>query len=200
MKLPVELQPGEAVVLRVHRHPIYMIMKLTGAALAGIFPVALLLWLGFAVAGASGVAAQLLGAGCALWVGYWLVRAYFIWYRHQHDEWVITNQRLIDSFKRHWFDHQISSADLVNVQDITVERSGLLPTMFNFGDVRCQTAGERSAFVLAAVPQPSAVLAIVDRTRDTARLESAGHRPRQGQAGGDPDEDSPPVPDTVPRK
>jgi hypothetical protein len=46
--------------------------------------------------------------------------------------------------------------------------------MFNFGDVRCQTAGEVPNFVLDGIPDPSGVMAIVDASRDAARKSLRG--------------------------
>jgi membrane protein YdbS with pleckstrin-like domain len=181
MDLPVALQPGETVVLRVRRHPIYVTLKLAAVTLVAVVPVALALWLANRTAGMGSTAGRIVLAVCAVWLLYWLVRGYFIWYRHEHDQWMVTNQRLIDSYKRHWFDHRVSSADLVNVQDISVHRSGLLATLFNFGDVRCQTAGTESVFVLSAIPRPAEVLGIVDAARDAARLDAhRGPRPQTG--------------------
>jgi hypothetical protein len=171
MKLPVELQAGESVVLRCRRHPIYLCLRLAGTVFAAVVPVALVLWLGLATVGLGGAVGAVLAGVCAIWALYWAIRGYFIWYRHEHDEWIVTNQRLLDTYKRHWFDQQIASADLINVQDITVHRSGLLPTIFNFGDVRCQTAGTDSVFVLSGIPTPSKALATIDATRDAARTE-----------------------------
>lgn len=115
---------------------------------------------------------DLLLLGLALaWLLFWGVRAYFTWYRYQNDVWVITNQRIIDSIKRHWFHHTMASADLIDVEDINVVREGLLPTAFNFGDVKCQTAGEVPNFVLRGVPEPARTLGVVDAARDAARRQ-----------------------------
>jgi hypothetical protein len=102
------------------------------------------------------------------------VRGYFTWYRYHNDLWAVTNQRIVDSIRRHWFHHRMSSADLVDVEDINVVREGILPTMFNFGDVRCQTAGEVPNFILAGVPRPSEILATIDAARDAARRSLRG--------------------------
>ena len=40
----------------------------------------------------------------------------------------------------HPFSHRLATADLVNVQDISVEKIGFIPTVLGFGDVVCQTA------------------------------------------------------------
>ena len=202
MELPVTLQPRERVLLTVKRHPIYVILKIISAAAAGLIPAVLLRWLGLGVAGATGLAATLLWGVGAAWVLFWVLWAFFVWYRHQHDLWIITNQRLLDLYKRDPFHQTLSSADLVNVQDISVSRSGLFATLFRFGDVRCQTAGTNASFILSGVPNPNGVLATIDQARDTARLEIArGELPGEGAVL--PRVTSTParfgVPDSIPR-
>lgn len=204
-KLPVELQPRESVILLARRHPVYTIFKLVADALAGIVPAALLLWLAIWVFDATGLVRTAVIAVAVLWLMFWLVQIVIVWYHYRHDFWIVTNQRLIDLYKKNPFNQSLSSADLVNVQDISVNQRGLLPTIFKFGDVRCQTAGVNTIFTLAGVPNPASVLATIDAARDRARLENArGELP----GGGEPDRASmpgvrrysdAPVPDSVPR-
>jgi len=179
-KLPVDLQPSERVLLRARRAPVYLYAKLAGMLLAIVVPVAALLLGVGATVGLSGVALTATLVVCAVWALYWLVRAYFAWYQHAHDEWLVTDQRLIDSYKRNWFDQRIASADLMNVQDMSVSRSGPLASLFNFGDVVCQTAGASSRFVLSDVPRPADVMRLIDGARDAAR--GVVHGPRRGPA------------------
>jgi len=171
MKLPFELQGDESVLLFCRRHWLYLWSKVVAAAVAGIVPIAALTVLVAKRAGLGGTVGLVVLVVDLLWGGYWLVRGYFTWYHYSHDIWVVTNQRIIDSLKRHWFHHRMASADLVDIEDIAVVREGLLQTMFNFGDVRCQTAGEQPNFILAGIPGPSKVLGIVDAARDAARRQ-----------------------------
>ena len=168
-KLPVELQPDERVVMRVRRTPVFFVVKLVAIALALALPIAALLWVVNATAGLTGTARTVTLIVCAVWAVGWLVRAYFTWYQYVHDQWIVTTQRLIDSDKKNWFNQDIASADLVNVQDINVSKKGLLASMFNFGDVVCQTAGTDARFVLSDVPKPADVMRVIDGTRDEAR-------------------------------
>jgi hypothetical protein len=43
--------------------------------------------------------------------------------------------------------------------------------MFNFGDLRCQTAGTEPNFILAGIPDPTGLLATVDAARDASRQQ-----------------------------
>jgi hypothetical protein len=97
---------------------------------------------------------------------------FLLWYRYNNDMWVITNQRLIDSFRKHPFSLAITSADLVNVQDISVERNGILRTTLDYGDIVCQTAGVQQGFRLVGIPHPRAVQMLIDKERDRERMRT----------------------------
>jgi len=174
LKLPFELQGGEYVIMRARRHPVFVWSRLVGFALLALVPAIVLLAVVGATAGLGGTAGWITIAVAVIWIAFWAVRAYFTWYRYENDIWVVTNQRLIDSNKNHWFHHAMSSADLINVEDLSIEKSGVLATMFNFGNVRCQTSGTQPNFVLSGVPNPSKLLSMIDASRDAARRELGG--------------------------
>ncbi len=173
-KLPFELQGEERVVLFCRRHWLYFYTKLASVVLALLLPTIVLLGLVHFTAGLGGTVGKVALIIAAAWVVFWAIRGYFTWYRYQNDVWVVTNQRIIDSTKYNWIKQRMASADLVDVEDINVVREGLFATMFNYGDLRVQTAGEVANFVLAGIPAPSKVLAVVDSSRDAARRQFRG--------------------------
>jgi hypothetical protein len=123
-----------------------------------------------AAGGYEGAGATIFRIVALVWSLFWAGRIFLAWYRYHNDIWVITNQRLVDSYKPHPFDLTISTADLVNVQDMTVERSGLLRTMLDYGDIVCQTAADNQDFRLPGIPKPRETQALVDRERDRERV------------------------------
>lgn len=171
MKLPFELQNGEEVLLFCRRHWLYLWSRLALLAIYAIIPVVALTWLAAATAGLGSGFGRIVLIVDAVWLVFWAIRGYFTWFRYENDIWVVTNQRVVDSLKRHWFHHRIASADLVDIEDMAVHREGILQTAFNFGDVRCQTAGEVANFILAGIPSPTNVLGTVDAARDAARRD-----------------------------
>lgn len=170
MNLPFAVQPGESVVALYRRHWVHLWPAVPlQAVLALVLPLALL-WLVGRTTDVTPVMRNVAGIAGIAWGVFWLFRAYLTYYRYQNDIWVLTNQRLIDSFKAHWFSHRMVTADLVNIQDISAHREGLLQTWLNFGNLECETAGERHHFTLAGIPRPSDALAEVDQARDAARV------------------------------
>lgn len=171
MKLPFELQTDEKVLVFTRRHWVSIIPRLVADVLALIVPTVLVTWLVSATTGLGGMGAKVVAVLALGWAALLIIRGYFDWFRYQNDLWVVTNQRVIDSVKRNWFHHVMSSADLIDIQDISVDRNGLLATMFRFGDVRCQTAGEQPHFIFAGIANPGQMLEILDRARDAARKD-----------------------------
>ena len=152
--LPFPLQDGEQVLEVCRRHWVYL-----WPSIAILFIVAVLppVAIGFVLSEAGayeGTVARIFWVAAALWFAFWAVRIFLTWYRYHNDVWVVTNQRLIDSFKPHPFDLRISSADLVSVQDMTIERSGLLRTLLDYGDIVCETAADNQDFRLPGIPNP----------------------------------------------
>lgn len=168
-RLPFALQDGEEIMLLLRRHWFQLYPRLGLMVFAAFTPPAFVLVLVARTVGLDGVPGMIAWSASGLWVAYWMGRMYFTWYRYEHDLWVITNQRVVDSYKKHWFSHRMASADLVDVEDISASREGVLATWLNFGDLRLQTAGQEANFILSGIPQPSATLTVIDRARDAAR-------------------------------
>ncbi len=168
--LPFPLQEGEQVLALCRRHWWFLWPQSILLTLVGVVPVALVAW-AFSEIGILDDLGIFFWIGAALWLGYWAIRLFFNWYRYRHDIWVVTNQRLIDSFKAHPFNLRISTADLVNVQDMSVVKNGILATLLNFGDVICETASAESvSFRITGIPHPESLQLLIDRERDRERM------------------------------
>jgi hypothetical protein len=170
MKFPFPLQEGEEVLTLARRHWLFVWPKIIAGGLTALVVVVGFWWGMLRLDWADNDVPRWLGlAATVAWLGYWSVRLYFFKYRYDNDIWVVSNQRIIDSVKNHWFHLQMSTADLVDIEDMSVTRTGILGTLFDFGDIDCQTAGAVRKFALRGIPQPREVQALVDRLRDEAR-------------------------------
>ncbi len=170
MDLPVTLQPGEELVQLVRRHPIFIILQVILITAMTLLAIIVLSWLTARSPDLVTVCAVLIVGAVA--VG--LLVGFFAVYRYMNDLWLITNQRLIDSLKTSPFNHQVSSTSLRHVQNTSIVKSGILATLFNFGDIVCQTASTDGSFELRDVPQPTEVLNEIDRARAGLRYDVTG--------------------------
>lgn len=169
MSNPVQLQRDEVVIATFRRHPVYVILHIIGAIVVTILLALLISWLRALL---GGILNSLFGWLIAIVIIAGILYVVFQFFRYWNDQWMITNQRLVDSTRRSPFSHEVSSTDLINVQDISTSKHGVFATIFDFGDVRCQTASTSSGFTIRGVPKPNEVLELIDQKRDEARERS----------------------------
>jgi hypothetical protein len=73
------------------------------------------------------------------------------------DVWIITSKKIIDVEQHSLFRREISIMNLEKIQDITFEIRGFIPTLFNYGDIKVQTAGAVGSFLIRGVPNPALI-------------------------------------------
>lgn len=89
------------------------------------------------------------------------VYGFLIWFDHYLDVWIITNKRVINVEQKGLFSRHVSELGFLQIQDISTDINGLIPTILNYGDVHIQTAAEQSKFIFHCVPNPYAIKAIL---------------------------------------
>jgi hypothetical protein len=168
-KVPFPLQQNEQVIKLARRHWWFLWPYTVWLAIVAIAPVVVLVW--FVDLVGIDDPGWFLWIPVLLWLGYWGIRAIFNWYRYQNDIWVVTNQRLIDVFRTNPFNKRVTTADLVNIQDMRVERRGITATILGYSDLICSTAGtEGGTFVIGGVPHAEELQLMIDRERDRERM------------------------------
>lgn len=172
--LPFPLQDGEGVIQLCRRHWWFLWPQTIVYVLTALVPVALIAFL-LDLAGILDDLGIWYWLIALVWVVYWAFRALLNWYRYHHDIWVITNQRIIDSYRSHPFNLRVSTADLINVQDMSVHKDGILPTLLNFGNIDCETAGGvEQDFKISGIPRPEDLQLLIDKERDRERSNYRG--------------------------
>lgn len=84
-----------------------------------------------------------------LWLYFFL-----IWVDYYLDIWIVTNKRILDIEQKGLFSREVSEFSISRIQDITVEVTGIFPTLFHYGDIHIQTAGESRQFVFKDIRNP----------------------------------------------
>ena len=164
------LQADETVLVICRRHWLYLWPRTAWYAVLALAPVIAAGVLVGRTAGLGGTWGRIFWIAALVWLAFWALRVFLNWYRYNNDIWVVTNQRIIDSTKTTPFNMKMSTADLVNIQDMTVERDGILRTMFDYGDIVSQTAADIQEFRMAGIPHPAEIQLLVDKERDRERM------------------------------
>lgn len=83
--------------------------------------------------------------------------------------YIVTNERIIDIDFVQLLYKQFSEARVSKIQDISYKTSGLLATMFDYGNAYIQTASELPNFEFEAVPHPEQVVQVISEVAEKAR-------------------------------
>jgi uncharacterized membrane protein YdbT with pleckstrin-like domain len=99
------------------------------------------------------------------------------WISFYYDIYIICEDTIVDITQQGFFGRQIAELSLLRVQDVTSNIEGFLPTLFGYGDVLVETAGEKSQnFLLKSLPNPQEVAAkIMQLHNDLIEKEGRHH-------------------------
>lgn len=148
----LQLESNEQILFTHQRHWISLLPVWLGAG-GLVFAIILLSYffglvapkLGFQVPlGGVGVVGLLLG-GLAVLI---LLLGTWVW---RQNQLILTNLHLIQTNQLGLFNRSLSQLSLARIQDVTYRKHGLLATLFNFGDIEVETAGEDENFVFRQV-------------------------------------------------
>src|SRR3569833_2970 len=149
------LEPGEHLVTVIRRHPIgiigiYLEMM---AGIAGIVTLVVLAIFVF-FASLSGSAKGLIAGGAVFVIAFLVLILLISTYVYRQCRLVVSDKSVVQVLQRALFSRKISRLSMSNVEDVNVEQKGILPTMFKYGTLTIQTAGEVDNFVFPFCPDP----------------------------------------------
>lgn len=73
------------------------------------------------------------------------------------DMWIVTNERVINTEQNGLFSRVTSELHLNQIQDITSEMHGIIPTFLTYGSVIIQTAGTKERFHFEQIDNPDKI-------------------------------------------
>jgi hypothetical protein len=150
------MEPGEKLISVVHRHPIGLFAIYAGAAAAFAAFVTLLIFLSsdktFKHLSGS-TYRSIIGVTFLVMIILIIVLAVIIRV-YKQSKLVVTDKSLVQVMQRSLFNRKISRLSMSNVEDVNAEKCGILPTIFNYGTLTIQTAGEEDNFIFPWCPDP----------------------------------------------
>lgn len=105
-----------------------------------------------------------------LYMFFWL-GLFITWIDYYFDTWVVTDQRIVNIEQIGLFRREVSELEHSKIQDVTSEIRGIIPTLFKYGYIYIQTAGEKERFVFKQIPRPVKVRNIIMQLQKRAILE-----------------------------
>ncbi len=162
-RLLVNVKEGEEVRALVRRTPIVALLPLTVSTLLIIAPFFFLYAL--LKLGAGGSALLIVSFLLGLFFGFrtlWVL---------QLNAFILTATRIIDVDQRGIFHKVVSETTYDKVQDVSYVVKGIAPTIFRYGTVVVQTAGNAANLELEGVRFPQRVQELIVRLQQAATAQ-----------------------------
>lgn len=149
-------EPGEKVIMLLRRHWFVILFRIFFFCLSGILPLLLYflandLFNQIASSELGYIILVLFISTYYLYIWLFLFAAFVDYYL---DIWIVTNRRILNIEQKGLFNRVVAEQRLYRIQDVASELKGILPTLFNYGTVHIQTAGEHPRFVFKEVSDP----------------------------------------------
>jgi membrane protein YdbS with pleckstrin-like domain len=151
-----DLDPGEQVNRVIRRHPITLVPALLGAAV--------LILLSFLTsytishfAGQFPFPPSLLFALSLIFLALAVIFVLVAIFVYRRNVLVFTNVHLVIAVQNGLFSHRVSQVAFERVQDVSGSKHGIAQTIFNFGLVEIQSAGEEEKFEFSGAPDPQGI-------------------------------------------
>jgi len=163
--MKIKLEKEEKILLQVHKHWFNFLGTFLLVLVLAVAPPLLLLILrnldlpiNFSLAG-NAISLGLFMY--SIWLLLLWIFLFIEWTDYYLDVWYITNKRIIDAEQKGIFHREVSSLYISRIQDVTIEIRGIIPTIFGFGDLHVQTAGEDRAIILKTAAKPEYVKELI---------------------------------------
>lgn len=75
---------------------------------------------------------------------------------YRGNQLIVSDKNVTQVLQIGLFDRKVSELSLGNVEDVTAQQRGIFPTIFNYGILRIETAGEQNNFTFTYCPNPNA--------------------------------------------
>jgi uncharacterized membrane protein YdbT with pleckstrin-like domain len=151
------MQPDEKNICEIKRHPIGIL----GINVAAVILMIVVIVLAFGIVPAYVTAlskTELYEIGTLVFLVFLILTGAFVIIAnrvYKGNRWILTSDSLTQVIQTSLFDKQSSQLSLGNLEDVTAEQDGILCHMFNYGQLRIETAGDRAKFVFPYCPNPT---------------------------------------------
>jgi len=148
------MQPGERVLCEIKRHPFGLYSLYASFGFVVAIAIAAIAIAPQFVPGMTSQAQAMLALGAVILCAMVGLFTYISTIVYKGNRWIITSDSLTQIAQISLFRKQTSQLSLANLEDVTIEQDGILQSMFGFGRLRAESAGERSKFVFDFCPNP----------------------------------------------
>jgi uncharacterized membrane protein YdbT with pleckstrin-like domain len=177
----LSMNPGEVVILEAHRHWINVAPFFVSTALVILIGFYMIGYVGANPEDAArlfpGLSLGVVTPLVALLDVIAIITLFFAYAVYRQNRIVLTNMHFIQITQTGLFGRTLSKLSLDELQDVRGSRKGVFGTIFNYGEILIETAGNEENFFFRPAPDP---LNIAEKINDTHEYYEQKH----GEVGG----------------
>lgn len=151
----IQLAPNERILAVFRKHWFVILFELFGLFILAIAPLGLYLFGKIFIFDSlvSGIGIIFAFFYVLFLIILW-VTGFNLWLDFYLDKLLVTTERVIEIEQRGLFSREISSLNLENIQDVTIEVHGIIQTFFKLGDIHVQTSGAQKKVSISYLAHP----------------------------------------------
>lgn len=147
---------NQQMVIFTHRHWASFLKTIVIISFCLILPLVILLMVHIFKPGSfNGPALNFVFIAVSVYYMVITTFAFTEWITFYYDILAVTESEVIEIIQNGIFDRKIYEISILRVQDVSAEINGFWPTLFGYGDVVVESAGENSQkYVIKSIPRP----------------------------------------------
>ena len=147
---------GEQSLYVIRKHWIVFFGNVLLIAISAVLPALIMRFIPNAVWSNISLArvGPLIAFAYFMWLLFLWIALAVTWTMYYLNVWIVTNTRVIDIHQKGLFSRELLTARLEKIQDVTIDTEGLLQTIFGFGTITIETAGEDDNFIITNATHP----------------------------------------------
>ena len=162
----LNLSEGEYVIRTVRRHPIGLILPLSGGSL--VIALALIIASNYAVIAEtlmfSGILADTASVMTPILLFCVLIALgmFVTYYIYVNNKFFLTNESVIQEVQVSLFSRREQTVSLGNIEDASYMQHGIMQQLFNYGSIRLSTEGDETTYRFTYVSNPKQHIATLN--------------------------------------
>jgi hypothetical protein len=170
-----QLDADETKIADIRRHPFGLILIYGQFVLAAILSVGLIVVLLPSAVGDSTGTRLFIGIIMLVLTVFGIIFLALATRIYRGNQLIVTDLNITEVHQIGLFDRRVSELSMANVEDVTADTHGFFPTMFNYGTIYIETAGEAKHFIFNFCPYPNAYAKAIQDARSEYLRKYGGH-------------------------
>lgn len=157
---------NETKICEIAKHPIGIIIVYLQAFVGLIIAIGLTYFLLPSVIEDTDTAFAYANLFAALAIAFAVVVVLLSAIIYRQNRLIVTDRNITQILQNGLFNRKVSQLNLVNVEDVTSTQNGIIATIFGYGELKIETAGEQVNFHYSYCPNPGYFAKIILNARE----------------------------------